>query len=249
MEIFKVILGSFLVIGLLFFIFIRAVKPNPGYKGYIKKGIWILIFGAFLCIFFLFGIIYDKANKANITGSDKIKYYSLPLMTVCFTLSASLVYFFKGRRKNKTKPARSKEIMPKTGIYLLFKYEGKILLKKESDKYRGLFLKLCFRKNAKDCYLIDEEVVSCDKKDDAFSLLKNILFKNLIEYDELSYIGAATHKKIKYKCYMINLSSVPALLKSWEMFDLNDLLEIDINESDKEIIYTSIVKDDFDIVV
>lgn len=250
-TILKTVFGSLIALGLLFFIFIRALSPLNNYR----KALWVFVFGCVVILFFAIGIIYDYHHYVKFNWP----YFILPLTAVFFTLLLSVIFLIMGKKRHQrfANPIIRRKAPQKAAIfivkeeryYLIFRYEGKILLTKAADKdiYRGFKVKCSFQKGGMEDLSFKEGIKTntiWHKKED---LLDKILRANAFAYREIHFLGSAIIAKAKYACFKIVLTALPPCLQNCFLFDMEELLNVNLERADKKIIYTSVVNVNFDI--
>lgn len=242
METLKYFLSAFLCMGFIYFLIIRAMKNT----NYMRKAIFSLISGSIITIIFIGGFIYDLStdNVPYPNGKYDITYFAYLIASIIYTLLFFVIFFIKAHsRKQKFKMVKNKKekVVPtikdkKEFVYIIFKLNGNILLNKEIindiDTYNSLVIK--FPHNE----FFHDEIVKKFIKDNNLDCSDYKLIGKAIKHDKKDNI---------YYCYQINLNQKTAFLNDYLEINLTDLVNMNLEEIDKKIIFTSIIQKDFEI--
>ena len=233
--------AAILLIGFVYFILIRAINT----KNYIRKSFYLLISGIIITLFFVGGIVYDIIKGVFTSYMYSLTYYMFLIVAIAFMIIVPLIYFIKGyNRKQRFKNKIKKEkVVPtikdkKEFVYIIITYEKSFylekIIQKDTEIYKGITLK--FKHND---FFHDE-------------IIKEYIAKNNLEIESYKYIGKAIKSEKKddvYYCYKINLNSLPSNYDSFELVDMYKLLTVNLAEDDKKILFTSVIEDDFTIML
>lgn len=218
------ILSPILGIGLIFFILNNALK-NIRYK---RRGITHLMLGFFLAGVFLFAFFRDYK------GGPWINYYQYYLFILApLVYGVSFAYYYlihmRGRSIIRKKKNLSKYYF-KDYLYLIYRYENDICLVKKKEKYRGLIFKL------KHGELHDSFIYNQNRK---LGINCRIDAKR---------IGKVTYKEQRrtYHCYQVSLLEEQTI-ERLECVNAYQLVNMPMDEFDKEILYRMIIGEPFDL--
>lgn len=238
-EVLKIFGSALLLIGFFYFITIRAIKT----ENYIRKSLYIFIFGFVMFAFFIGGFIYDIVSGEQRIENLQLGYFAYIIIAFILMLFFTLFYFIKGyKRKQKFKSNYKKPVskptlkQKKEYLYIILKYENNFLLQrienKEEVSYKGI--SLTFPHNE---FFHDELI-----KD--FIESKKL---NIISYEQIG--KAIKREKVDhiYYCYKIFLSELPNTIKDLEEVDGFKVVSVNMNDMDKKIIFTSVVENNFNI--
>ena len=210
---------SLAFIGLIYFILNKA---------FIRKGIRTrffinLFFG--LVLFFIFVISFVVDYK----GGNILGYYRhLVLIIVSFIYPfIILLYFIK-----RIKYTNIRIIRPKTNrnnnlfLYILFKYKEGYLLIRKKDLYRGYIYKI--------------------KKSFHDEALEEVFTKLSFDVMKKQYRGKINNKGKIYYCYLINVENI---ISGFEEINMYELVNLKVEDFDKQAILSIILKEDFNISI
>lgn len=236
-EVLKVFLGAFLLIGFIYFILIRAINT----ENYKRKSLYIFISGLVIFLFFCGGLIYDISKDSTLISNQPIQYYAFLIVSFALMIIFTLYYFIKGyKRKQKFssvyKPQKQIPTIKnkKEFVYIILKLDNNFLLKKEEEQYESIILK--FPHNE---FFHDE-------------IIKQFIKTNELDIISYDYIGKATKREkndIIYYCYKIILNHKPNKIDNLETIDTYKLVSVNLNNMNKKILFTSVVENDFDIEI
>lgn len=242
MEQLKYFASAFLCMGFIFLLLVRIFKNT----NYIRKSIFMLICGGVIILIFIGGFVYDLFTNAipYPTGKYDITYFAYLIASFFYTALIFIINFVKGhnrRQRFKIKTNQKQKATPtikdkKEYIYFIFKLNNNILLSKEFNG-NDVFYKSINMKFPYGEFFHDE-------------IVKKYINDNELDVNDYKLIGKATkHEKkdIVYFCYQIDLNSKPKKLEDFEEVSLMVLMNYNLEEIDKKIIFNSIVKKDFDI--
>lgn len=238
----KYFASAFLCMGFIFFLIIRAFKNT----NYIRKSVFILISGVVIMLIFIGGFVFDVVtnNVPYPTGKFDITYFAYLIASFFYTTLFFVINFVKGRKgrqRFKVKITKREKVVPtikdkKEYIYFIFKLNGNILLQKyvkdEVEEYASINMKFPYGE-----FFHDE-------------IVKKYITDKQLDVVEYKLIGKATKHEKKdniYYCYEIDLNSKNKELSNFEEISLQNLMNYNINDFDKKIIFTSIVEKNFDI--
>lgn len=242
----KLIGAAIILIGFIYFILVRAIST----KNYKRKSLYMFIAGMVIVLFLVGGIVYDKlANKPLYpNGKYDLAYFAFLIVASVFMLFFTIFYFVKGctmRQRFKygfgykeVKVKQTPTVKEKKGyVYIIFKYNNNYLLKKEINKdnvaeYSSLTVKFTHNDFFHD------------------DVIRHTIDDMNLNVEHYSLVGTATKKDKKddvYYCYVVDLNEKNDSLNDYEEFDSYQILNINIKDMDKEILFTSIIQDDFKI--
>ena len=197
MEKISLLGASFVVAGLIYFIFHNALK-TANFK---RRALFFLIFGLVLVLGVGFGIYNDY--KAGLVKKLTINYFAFPLTILLFAFIFPLVNFLKAKRFNHhIRGFKSQVDNSRTEyLYILYKYKDHYLLELDNE-YKGITIKF-----DKKVYFHDE-------------MIKEFLSKEEMEVLKHRFCGtiSTTQKKKKsiYYCYEIEIKSLNNELRKYE---------------------------------
>lgn len=236
-EILKKFLGAGLLIGFVYFILIRAINT----QNFIRKSLYIFISGMVIFLYFVGGFIYDIVNEKIILENLQLGYFNCLIISFIYMVFFTIYYFVKGyKRKQKFssnfKKASSRPTIKnkKEFVYIILKYDNNFLLKKEEDKYKGIVIKFPHSE-----FFHDE-------------IVKNFIEDNKLDIISYDHIGKATrHGNVDtiYYCYKILLNSAPENINDFDIIDSYKLVSLNLDNTNKKILFTSVVENNFNIDV
>ena len=227
------IVASLAIMGVLFLI-VNGIISTYNYK---KRAVIVLIFGLILTLVFSSVYIIDLKLQENIDidyiTPNKMTYFSLIGASLLYTLILFIHFFKKGKYLRQNLTGRVKTILDKKEyLYLLYRYQDEIYLKKESNS--GVVYKL----GSKDFH--DEVILKFANK-----------FRTVVKVDNIEKIGEYTIKGKKdnvYYCYLITCDE-KIESKDYLPFDRREVIKLDFTDLDRQIIFRILLREEFDVVV
>lgn len=236
----KYFLAALVMVGFVYFILLRAIST----KNYKRKALYILISGMVLFLFFVGGLIYDIINELIIFKDAPFYYFAFLVVSLAFVIFFPLYYYIKGvksRQRLITKFIKKQTSIPehkdkKEMLYLILNYNGNILLKKTNEKEEEIYNTIIVKFGSTD-FFHDEFV-------------NKVIYKLGLNVSNQTFIGTATKAGKKdevYYCYSITVEEITKEIESFIEISKFDLLNVNLNDIDKSIIYTSIIESNFNI--
>ena len=228
MDLFLLIGASFIVTGLIFFIFHNAIK-TANYK---RRSICFLILGLCLMIAIALGIYKDfrDGKLLKVTFTYIVFPLSVVIMTIIFTVSnlvnAKRYHHSLHKFKNLTNSSRQEY------LYVVYKFKDDYLLTHESN-YQGLL------------YKFDHNVYFHDE------MINKVITKNAIDVENKRFCGTVSKKlkkkQIVYYCYEITINVINEFLAKYERVNKFDIPKLDIDPFHKNIIFRILINEQFKI--
>lgn len=236
-EILKKFVGAGLLIGFVYFILIRAFNT----QNFKRKSLYMFISGMIIFLYFIGGFIYDIVNDKIILENLQLGYFNCLIVSFVYMAFFTIYYFVKGYKRKQKFSSNFKKMSSaptiknkKEYVYIILKYNNNFLLKKEDDKYKGIIIKFPHSEFFHD--EIAQDFINGNRLD-------------IISYD---HIGKATRRgKVDtiYYCYKILLKNPPTNIDAYEVVDSYELISLNLDNTNKKILYTSVVENNFDIDV
>lgn len=224
-------IARILIVGLVFLIAINAIKTT----NYRRKAVWIILVGLIFSLYFLGGYVYDRLTDP--TAIFLISYFSYPIIIGVYTLLISGFYLINAKKLNMR--FRTYEVPvkhdSKKSLFIIYQYEDVYLLKKD-----GLMLQGEIQKFRKSKYYHDEEI-------DAF------LKEKQLSVSTYKMMGKVTieHKRKDEDlfCYLIQLAHMNEYTRTLEQVSKYRLLEINTNDTTRQILLRMAIKESFEIKI
>lgn len=236
-EILKKFVGAILLIGFIYFILIRAFNT----QNYKRKSLYIFISGMVLFLYFIGGFIYDIVNNVIILENLQLGYFNFLIVSFAYMAFFTIYYYVKGYQRKQKFSSNFKKISPtptiknkKEYVYIILKYDNNFLLKKEEDQYKGIIIKFPHSE------FFHDEIVN------------DFIKENKLEIISYENIGKATKRgkqDIVYYCYKIFLKEAPVNIDTYEVIDSYKLVSLNLDNTNKKILFTSVVENNFNIDV
>lgn len=226
MEYIKSVGSSILVLGLIFFIFNRAIETS----NYKRKAYYNLIFGIFILLILIAGFIYDLTKYS--INQLPLTYFSFPSVLILLTTYQFISNFVKANKYHHNFSTFKNNIPKEVNyLYILYKYEDFFLLSKIESNYTGNITKF-----DKKVFFHDEMIDILIKR---FNL--DVFSKELI-----GTLRQNDKRNTNYYCYLIELNKLNGV-ESLNQINKYDITKIDMLPFDKNLIFRILVKDKFDI--
>ncbi len=245
--------AAILGIGFIFFLVIR-IQNNANYK---KKAFAALITGVVITFILITLISIDILTSDDIYRfypdfaftKDFFYYYAFLFTSVLMTIIIPLIFFFMGKsrhqqfksfsykiekEKMEAKPTIKDEI---ESVYVVIRHNGNYLLRRNNDDtYSGIVRRLM------GSTIFHDEMI------------KKVMNEFELDEDNVTYNFAGEAKLIKgkdihYYCYTIDINEVNESLRDYYEISAYDLINYNMNEIDKQIIYHIILREKFKIEV
>lgn len=232
--------------GFIFFVVLRFYK-TVNYK---RKALASFITGVVLIGITIIGICFDASNtNTTLPGFSFIEpYYVFLIVSLLMSIVISLVYlvlgltrhqrfaYFNSVSKNKIKVEPTIKDK-KEFVYVVFSYENNILLKKDNDYYTSCTVQL----NKK--ILFHDEMIT--------QIIKDLEIGELEEasYKEIGKVLVEGKINKQYYCYNIIVDKLNPKFSEYNAVSAYDLVNYNLGELDKQILYHFILKDYFDITI
>ena len=238
--------------GFVFFVVLRLCNTSNCKR----KALASLITGVVLVSFTILGIVIDTNKQgAILVGFSFIEpYYVFLIASILLTIVITSIYFILGFTRHQKftyfKPkikVNKVKVSPtikdkKEFVYVVFSKENNILLKKDNikgeDYYTGLIVPL----NKK--ILFHDEMINQVMKD--YDIEADDSFTPFKEIGEVLVEGKIDRH---YYCYNIIVEELNQKLNEYEEISAYDLVNYNLSELDKQILYHYILKDHFDIKI
>lgn len=228
MDVISILGASFVVAGLLFFIFNNAIK-TANFK---KRALYFFIFGLLLVAAVFFGIFKDY--KAGLLNKTTFGYFAFPITIFSFFILFTVINLIKAKKYNhrfmgfKSQTDKSKVEY----LYVLYKYKDNYLLEFDSE-YKGIIIKFEHK-----VYFHDE-------------MIKKLLNKEDMDIIKHKFCGTITTKQKRrtatYYCYEIELASLNDELRKYEIVNKFDIVKINMSTFHKNIILRMLINKEFNI--
>lgn len=228
MDVLPIIGASFVVAGLLFFIFYNAVRT----ANFLRRAIFFAIFGIVLLIGLSIGIIKDYNN--GLIPKFTLSYFTFPLVILIFTLFFIIYYLVNAKRyhhqlrsfKHRAKKTNNEY------LYLIYKYEDCYLLEID-DVYRGIIVRF-----DKDVYFRDD-------------MIERVVATNKLDVKRTRYCGTVNSmekkKRVTYYCYEIEVNSLNSTLENYKQINRLKMPSLFTNTFHKNIIFRMLLNEQFNI--
>ena len=236
----KIIGAAFVIISFIYFIFIQAINT----KNYIRKSLYLFIAGFVVVLLFISARIIDINNKYPYPyGKFDINYYSFLIISIAYNIIIPTIYYIKGYKRKQKFKSNFKKTTPKPTVkekrnflYIIIRNENDFLLNKktieEKDFYSGIIIKFPHSE-----FFHDE-------------IIRDFINQYEIDYSTYKCIGKVTKPgKVDelYYCYKIIINEKTNKISHLENINSFELMNKNINDFDKTILFISIIEDQSDI--
>lgn len=211
---------SAVIMGLIYFILNKAFSQ----KSYKNRFFANLIVGIFFFVLFIITFIVDYEG-----GNIFEKYYThLILIVVSFTYPLLIIIGIFNKVKYTNVKIINLKIknVEKNYLYVLFKYSDSYLLKRKKEFHHGYIYKM---KTSFHDEAIEEVVNTFD-----------------LGFVKSQFRGKIKSKDKTYYCYLVQVDN---LISGFEKVSMFDLVNLKVEDFDKEAILTIILKEDFNIEI
>ena len=238
--------------GFIYFVVLRLYN-NPNFK---KMSFVSLIVGATLLVITIAGIVYDYIrNKIIIPFSFLQPYYAFLVMCIFMMVIIPLVFYSMGKSRHQTfrmfaykrekqKSHKEPTIKDKIeAVYVCFIHNGNYLLRQVKVNDTNFYTSYIVNLN-KNILFHDEMVLS---------IIENLGLKDKFEDEKILYnlAGEVTvhnnKKDLHYYCYTIELDEIPVALKDYIEISPYELMNYNLNDFDKQVLYHIVLRDYFKI--
>jgi hypothetical protein len=226
-EIIQGLFSIFLILGLIFFIWSRAI-PSANMK---KRGVILLVLGLLLTILFMVSFFVDYQQDQLFP--KYWAYFGLTGIALAFTLSISIPLIVRANKYHihLTKKYRNRSYFAKQEyVYIVYRKGLSVYLQKDGKGFKGELVSL------KNIHFHDDAVEKTLKKLDLEAANSQIR--------GMTYLKGK--KEITYYCYLVDVKQ-PLLQKNYVEISLKELSEIQMQSLDKEIILRMMLSDTFEI--
>ncbi len=236
-NILRVVLSSFLVVGLIYFILNNAVSTS----NYKVKGLAFIITGVIIFIATLIGFLYDlKMGKYM-----DFEYFIFPIMNI-LQMSIYTIYFFTSSKKYHHKIGNYKnriDTKVHKYLYVLISFDNDLYLDRDiikskfkneipKTKYKGLKIKF-----DKGVYFHDE-------------MITKFIEETGLKTYSVNLVGQADIQGKKYQevfCYNVVVFEKTPFLDTLSKVSKYDIMNCDMEDNDKKIILNMLVSKNFEI--
>lgn len=247
MEVLKEYGAAILSFGLIYFIAIRLFKN----QNCMRKALFTFIIGFVLTLLFVIGTIYDYNNITILPNFSFFeKYYAFLIVSVLMMIIIPGIYLLLGKSRHQRfksfqyKIKKQKEkVVPtikdyKGVVYLIFKNENNFLLENKKDLYCGII------RNLNSNILFHDEMV---KQIINEYEIKEDNPNNVIDIKLCGEVKTSTKKDLHYFCYTVDIKNIPESLKEFKSINPYELVNYNLDDLNKQILYHMILRDYFDI--
>ncbi len=237
--------------GFIFFVILRLYNS----KNYLRMALASLITGLSLIILTILGIMFDSFREGALFVAYSFiqPYYVFFNVAILLTFALSLTFFIMGKKRRQSfrsfpyKVKKTTKPIPTIVdehefVYVVFKRNDNYLLKKIKVSGEDYYTTLIEKLNNK-IFFHDE-------------MIKHIIgqfgLREESHNHDVNYklVGEVTkHEKIDnhYYCYVVNVEEINDKLRDYVEINPYDLINYQMNDFDKQILYHIILKDYFKI--
>ena len=234
--------------GFIFFVVLRIYKTT----NYKRKALASAITGTILILITIVGLVIDANRENSIVPKFSFiePYYVFLIASVLMSLIISVIYLVLGITRHQrfayfsSKINQNKvKVTPtikdkKEFVYVVFSCDNDILLKKDNDYYTSYIAKL----NNK--ILFHDEMIN--QIIEAFSINTGDTFTT---YKQIGKVTVEGKIDKHYYCYNIKVDELNPHFSEYTKVSAYDLVNYNLDELDKQILYHYILKDYFDIKI
>ena len=245
-QILKVYGASLIGYGFIYFVALRLFN-NSNHK---KNAIFSLIVGISLLLITLGFYVFDSI-RFNVIWHYSFKEPYYVFLNTCILLNIIIpVTFLILSKSRKQKFVRAEKVIKVTptikdvneAVYYVFTHNNNFLLREiiidNKDYYSGNFVKLGGETSFHDV-MISKIIDSMNIKEYS----QNIEISKLVGEVKVKGKGKDMH----YYCYTIDVDEIPEKLKNFKEISPFDLVNYNLSDFDKQILYHIILKDYFKI--
>lgn len=221
--------ASFVVTGLMFFIFHNAIK-TANYK---RRAVYFMLFGLFLLMALTFGIYKDFRDGKLIKVT--FSYLVFPLTVVFMIIVFVVTNLLNAKRYHHTfhKFSSSVNSSKQEYLYIVFKYKDYYLLSYDDNNYQGIV------------YKFDNKVFFHD------DMMEKVINRLEIDLINKRFCGTVSKnqkkKKTIYYCYEITVKSKNSELDKYQSVSKYDMTKIEAEPFHKNIILRILINEQFKI--
>ena len=244
LQLLKLYGGAILGYGFIYFVALRLWRTS----NYKKMALRSSIVGLILSVLTFGGIVYDaiRNNSFVVNYSFTEPYYVFINTIVLMTIIISLVFFLLGfRRKQKfvsfkqPKQEASKPTINdyKDNIVVVFMHNNNFLLLKKDDSYSTYKEKI-------NRTIFHDEAISKIIGDFG---IREVSHNFDIKYENVGEIKVKGKIDNNYYCYKIEVDEISSKLKDYIEVSPFDLVNYNISELDKQVLYHIVLNEKFKI--
>ncbi len=244
LQLLKLYGGAILGYGFIYFVALRLWRTSNCKKMAIRS----LIVGSILSLLTFGGILFDaiRNNSFIVNYSLTEPYFVFINTIVLMTIIISLVFYLLGfRRKQKFvsfKAPKQEAVKPtindyKDNIIVVFMHNNNFLLDKKDDLYST------YKEKLNKTIFHDEAIVKIIGEFD----IREVSQHFEIKYESVGEVTVKGKVDNNYYCYKVEVDEIPNKLKDYVEVSPFDLVNYNISELDKQVLYHVVLKEKFKI--